>query len=113
MKTQNVQLVAQIIVPVSIFIHPDRLRFPSPGLLGGEPGRTNIVELNGQNLAPDGALATGEVVLKTDEDRFTSYIAGGGGYGPFEQRDPALVQRDIEYGYVSPEGWAIGRSAGS
>ncbi len=98
-------------LPVSIFIHPDRLRFPAPGLLGGESGQKTIVMLNGENLAPDGGLATGEVVLSTDEDRFTSLVAGGGGYGPPEERDPAAVQQDIEYGYVTEQGWR--KSSGS
>lgn len=95
-------------LPVSIFIHPDRLRFPSPGLLGGEAGQKNIVLFNGENLAPDGALTTGEVILDADDDRFTALIAGGGGYGPAEQRDPAAIQQDIEYGYVTEDGWKTG-----
>jgi len=95
-------------LPVSIFIHPDRLRFPSPGLLGGEPGQKNIVMLNGENLAPDGALTTGEVILADDADRFTALIAGGGGYGPAEEREPAAVKRDVAYGYVTEDGWRKG-----
>jgi N-methylhydantoinase B/oxoprolinase/acetone carboxylase alpha subunit len=92
-------------LPVSIFLHPDRLRFPAPGLLGGESGQKTVVRLNDENLAPDGALSTGEVVLSSPDDRFTAIVAGGGGYGPREQRDPAALQRDIEYGYVTLEGW--------
>jgi N-methylhydantoinase B/oxoprolinase/acetone carboxylase alpha subunit len=92
-------------LPVSIFIHPDRLRFPAPGLRGGEPGQRNVITRNGQDLAPDGQLTTGEVVLASDDDTFTALIAGGGGYGPAEERDPADLQRDIEHGYVTSEGW--------
>jgi N-methylhydantoinase B/oxoprolinase/acetone carboxylase alpha subunit len=96
-------------LPVSIFIHPDRLRFPSPGLLGGEAGQKNVVFFNGENLAPDGALTTGEIFLDSDDDRFTAHLAGGGGYGPADQRDPAAIQQDIEYGYVTKDGWETSR----
>ncbi|HKP16951.1 MAG TPA: hydantoinase B/oxoprolinase family protein [Gaiellaceae bacterium] len=32
--------------------------------------------------------------------------AGGGGHGPIEERDPALLDRDVEYGYATRKGWA-------
>jgi N-methylhydantoinase B/oxoprolinase/acetone carboxylase alpha subunit len=88
-------------LPVTLYIHPDRLRFPAPGLLGGASGQANRIFFNDQDLAPDGALTTGEVVLTTPEDRFTALIAGGGGYGPATERDQAAVERDAEYGYVT------------
>jgi N-methylhydantoinase B/oxoprolinase/acetone carboxylase alpha subunit len=88
-------------LPVSIFIHPDRLRFPAPGLLGGSSGQANRIFFNDQDLAPGGELSTGEVVLTTPEDRFTALIAGGGGYGPAAERDQSAVERDIAFGYVT------------
>jgi N-methylhydantoinase B/oxoprolinase/acetone carboxylase alpha subunit len=88
-------------LPVSIFLHPDRLRYPSPGLAGGEPGAPNLIFHNERNLAPEGALTTGEIVLATPEDVFTALIAGGGGYGPPELRDAAATERDEEFGYVT------------
>ena len=91
-------------LPVSLFIHPDRLRFPSPGLLGGGSGRPNQVFFNGRDLAPGGMLTTGEVVLAHPDDRFTSLVAGGGGYGPAEERDPAAIERDLTYGYATAQG---------
>ena len=67
--------------PVHIYVHPDRLRFPAPGLFGGETSAINQLLKNGQDLAVNGALRTGEIVLTEPEDTFTSIVAGGGGYG--------------------------------
>lgn len=90
-------------LPVSFYVHPDRLRFPAPGLFGGGDSLTNQLTLNGQDLAPNGELPSGEIVLRDAGDRFTSVVAGGGGYGPSDKRDPQAAQRDKEYGYESVE----------
>jgi N-methylhydantoinase B/oxoprolinase/acetone carboxylase alpha subunit len=58
------------------------MRHAAPGLAGGAPGNLTRVLLNDVSLAgPDGELRTGEVVLASDDDRFTSEAAGGGGFG--------------------------------
>jgi N-methylhydantoinase B/oxoprolinase/acetone carboxylase alpha subunit len=88
--------------PVSIFVHPDRLRFPAPGIFGGSDSRRNLLLKNGADLTVNGALASGEIVLQDDADRFTSIVAGGAGYGPPEEREPSDAARDVAYGYVDP-----------
>jgi N-methylhydantoinase B len=30
-------------------------------------------------------------------------MPGGGGYGPADQRDPTLIQSDLDNGFISPE----------
>lgn len=76
--------------PVYIYVHPDRLQFPAPGLFGGEPSKRNKLLLNDIDLAPDGRLSSGEIVLQEPGDRFTSIVAGGGGYGtPDDDKDSA------------------------
>ena len=67
--------------PVHIYVHPDRLRYPAPGVFGGEPSAINRLLKNGRDLSVDGALPTGEIVLREADDTFTSIVAGGGGYG--------------------------------
>ena len=67
--------------PVNIYIHPDRLRYPAPGLFGGEPSRRNRFLRNGEDLSVNGALISGEIILETPDDSFTSIVAGGAGYG--------------------------------
>jgi len=74
----------------------DRTRRPAAGFLGGEPGATGEVLINGtrptnpkaeQVVAPDGLV---EVRLP-----------GGGGYGHPGERDPELIARDRVEGYVT------------
>ena len=38
--------------------------------------------------------------------RFYLEKAGGGGYGPADQRDAEAIARDLAEGYVTPEGAA-------
>ena len=90
-------------LPVSIYVHPDRLRFPAPGLFGGGSSRVNRLTLNGVDLTPEGVLASGEIVLRGSSDRFTSSVAGGGGYGNPDDRAAAARERDAAFGYVDPE----------
>jgi N-methylhydantoinase B/oxoprolinase/acetone carboxylase alpha subunit len=90
-------------LPVSLYVHPDRLRFPAPGLAGGGDSRRNTLLLNGESLAHDGKLTSGEIILHHPDDRFTSIVAGGAGYGEPKHRDPAATARDREYGYVTPD----------
>jgi N-methylhydantoinase B/oxoprolinase/acetone carboxylase alpha subunit len=67
---------------VRLYLHPDRLRHPAPGLFGGGPGNRTRVLLNGADLTGGtGHLRTGEISLATDDDLFTSEAAGGGGIG--------------------------------
>lgn len=65
---------------VRLYLHPDRLRYPAPGLFGGGPGNLTRVLLNERDITNGtGLLANGEVVLASDDDVYTSETAGGGG----------------------------------
>lgn len=67
---------------VRFYVHPDRLRHRAPGLFGGGSGNLTRMLLNDVDLTGgNGHLASGEVILRTDEDVFTSEAAGGGGIG--------------------------------
>ena len=89
-------------LPVAIYVHPDRLLYPAPGLFGGEDSQKNTLLKNGRNLAPDGVMSSGEIILQGD-DEFTSIVPGGAGYGPPAERDPAAIAEDRRFGYVSGE----------
>jgi N-methylhydantoinase B len=56
-----------------------------------EPGAEPRRVVNGSNIS---LAAGGTVTLRS---------GGGGGYGDPWEREPALVERDIQYGYVSAE----------
>jgi N-methylhydantoinase B/oxoprolinase/acetone carboxylase alpha subunit len=67
---------------IRFYLHPDRLRHPAPGLFGGGSGNLTRVTFNGRDLTDGtGYLANGEVTITSDDDRFVSEAAGGGGIG--------------------------------
>ncbi|MFS8532053.1 hydantoinase B/oxoprolinase family protein [Sphaerobacter thermophilus] len=88
--------------PVSFFIDPDRLRFPPRGLSGGEDGPLTEVLVNGRRLTPE-EIGAGQITLSGPDERLVLHIPGGGGYGPPDQRDPALIEADIRSGLVTPQ----------
>jgi N-methylhydantoinase B len=84
-------------LPVSVFIAPDRMRFPPPGLAGGDDGPLKRIMLNGRSLALE-ELSEGCIVLASPSDRLEVWNPGGAGYGPPDRRDPALIRDDQESG---------------
>ena len=76
----------------------DRVAHPARGRRGGQPGAPTTIGLSdgramrgkGKQFVPHGA-------------RVKMAFPGGGGYGPPEERDPALVARDLGLGYISAE----------
>lgn len=84
----------------------DRLRLAPPGRDGGLPGR-----LGGFfKRRPDGSIE--RLASKVNNVRFAAGEAfivettGGGGIGPPQERDPALLEADLEAGHVTPQGAA-------
>ena len=86
---------------VSFTVLADRERWGPHGLFGGLPGERAHYVLNPDSEAEElGSKVT--VQLKADD--VVSYrTAGGGGYGPPEDRDPEAVLRDVRDGKVSLE----------
>ncbi|MBW2064429.1 MAG: hydantoinase B/oxoprolinase family protein [Deltaproteobacteria bacterium] len=86
------------IPPVTLGIQAGRYRYPPQGLYGGKPGARAKFLVNGEPGNPYGLtqLYPGDVVIMD--------AAGGGGFGDPLERDPALVERDVEHGYVTIEG---------
>ncbi len=84
--------------PFGIHATFERVKYPARGREGGLPGGNGRLSLaNGTEMRPKGfqVIPAGE--------RLVVEMPGGGGYGDPKQRDPALVQRDLRYGLVSPE----------
>jgi len=79
---------------------------------GGERGRPNrywTITRDGQQLSLQerfGLASNSKFAnLPFEEgDQLIIDSAGGGGYGPAVERDQALIQHDLEYGYVTPPG---------
>jgi N-methylhydantoinase B len=75
---------------------------PPYGIAGGEQGIVHRYRiLRGEAEITIGTKDSG--VRLMPGDRIVCESAGGGGCGDPRGREPALVQRDLEYGYVSAE----------
>jgi N-methylhydantoinase B len=79
----------------------DRHRFAPYGLFGGQSGRRGQTVLirNGESIE----LGSKERRQLQRHDIVSVRLAGAGGYGPPQDRDPALVRRDVARGLVSAE----------
>ena len=83
--------------PVNLGIQSGRFRHPPNGLFGGRNGARATFTINEKPGNPYGLsqLVKGDVV--------TMDAAGGGGYGDPLERDPDLVEQDVQDGFVSVE----------
>lgn len=81
-----------------------RLRHPPDGLFGGKPGSRARILVNGEPMAEQAWSGTGAVEFRPKASDVVSFqFPGGGGLGDPLERDRALVQRDLDHGYVTPE----------
>jgi N-methylhydantoinase B len=81
--------------------YSDRARIAPWGLFGGEEGgRTRIELMRGDEVI---RLNTKTKMELRRGDVLTIYTAGGGGYGPPDQREGTRIAEDIRNGYVSRE----------
>lgn len=89
---------------LSLSVRADKQDFPPHGLDGGEKGAPCSSVLNpGGNARVLPMLFTAPVPLDAG-DLFRHVMAGGGGFGPALERDPAAVLSDVIEGLVTVEG---------
>jgi len=88
--------------PLSFFLNPDRLLFPSRGLAGGHDGPLTEIRLNGASLGAD-EIGSGQITLTTLRDRFEVTVPGGAGYGDPTERERTLIDADRQAG-LAPDG---------
>jgi N-methylhydantoinase B len=83
----------------------DHGRFGPPGVLGGEAGAPNVVRIHrgGETFIPE-HLSKDQGLLIKAGDRVEVMTPGGGGFGPANERDPALIERDLRRGYYPNRG---------
>jgi N-methylhydantoinase B len=82
----------------------DHGRFGPPGVEGGSDGAPNIVRIHrdGQVFVPEHLSKDQDIPLQAG-DRVEVLTPGGGGYGPAQARDRALIERDVRRGYYTAE----------
>jgi N-methylhydantoinase B len=84
--------------PIRVSLLTDRHRHPAQGYMGGLAGMSNRIVLNdGQFIHPKS-----QTTLKPG-DRLTMNYAGGGGFGPPEERDLEKVEEDLTEELISHE----------
>lgn len=97
---QSCEIVNVARTPLQVLSVGDRERHPAQGLAGGGPGACASA-----NVGDTPIRLKGRATLQPGES-VTFHFAGGGGFGPPEERDPAAVARDVALGYVTAEGAA-------
>lgn len=78
----------------------DHGRVGPPGILGGEPGQPNQIEIiqSGRKVVPLHLSKDQDIEMRAG-DVIRVQTPGGGGYGPSCDRSLLLIQRDKQYGY--------------
>ncbi|MCA9858626.1 MAG: hydantoinase B/oxoprolinase family protein [Thermomicrobiales bacterium] len=96
--SQKVVLSSRSASEVIASVRPDKVKFPPPGIHGGDPGALGSVLVNGEPMKP------GESVVALEHgDRIEMWLPGGGGVGsPFE-RPAESVLADVVLGFVTVE----------
>jgi N-methylhydantoinase B len=81
--------------PITLTIRPDQIIYPAPGLFGGQPGSLGEVFINGERIERFLPITfkPGDICILR--------VPGGAGYGDPKQRAPALIQQDLELGYIT------------
>ncbi|MCB0188625.1 MAG: hydantoinase B/oxoprolinase family protein, partial [Caldilineaceae bacterium] len=72
------------------------------GLFGGHDAITSEIYITRDGRRGPCTCQAAGLPLQVG-DLITVNAGGGGGYGDPSLRDPALLQRDITLGYISPE----------
>ncbi len=75
---------------------------PGLGLFGGHTGSTPRVLMNAGQTDEHTLLKVNHQAMSRGTT-IEAHTGGGGGYGPPEERDRALVLEDVANGYVTPE----------
>jgi N-methylhydantoinase B len=80
----------------------ERGRIAPYGLQGGKPGARGEYVMNPGTPREEVLFSKTAPVQRQRGEILSVCAAGGGGFGPPQERDPLQVQRDLEAGLVSP-----------
>ncbi|MCO6416355.1 hydantoinase B/oxoprolinase family protein [Siccirubricoccus sp. KC 17139] len=96
---QEAEIEVRSPAPLRLSLLSDRRDHPAQGICGGAPGApAEIVMSDGTRPHPKSRT------MITPGTRLVMRYAGGGGYGPPEERDAAALAADLRDGYVTKAG---------
>jgi len=86
---------------LSLSVRADKREFPPHGLSGGKAGSPCVSVLNPGSEERELPMLFTSPIQMREGDLFRHVMAGGGGFGPPESRDPEAVLRDVEDGLLT------------
>jgi N-methylhydantoinase B len=95
---QDIEVQNTTIAPLRVVLLGDRSRHPALGVHGGLPGEVARV-LDGDGVP----LPLKSLTALPPGGGLTISFAGGGGYGPPAERDPAAIAADLREGHITYE----------
>ncbi len=83
----------------------DKNVIPPYGVNGGQSGAPNrfVVRRDGHEIMPSPLPGKVSAFPLQQDDIVIMQTAGGGGFGDARERDPAQAERDLDFGYISPD----------
>lgn len=98
----GVERTFELLVDCELATQFDRVKFPPPGLQGGDAGAPARLLVERDGVITELRGKSSGVRLRRG-DRVTVLTQGGGGLGPAAERDPAALADDVASGKVSLE----------
>jgi N-methylhydantoinase B len=93
--------VYRLLADQTITVLADRIRTPPWGVLEGEPGRNGRYAVEGEG--GERPLRSKSTTYAQEGEAMVIESTAGGGYGPPNKRDPEVIERDLQNGYITPE----------
>src|SRR5438105_2178063 len=94
----------EVLVDAKVYTYVVGMKYPMPGICGGEPGAPNKLTLKVGSDSPVVVKHTADWVPLDPGERIVYDYGGGGGWGNPLDRDPQAVLDDVLDEYVSVEG---------
>jgi N-methylhydantoinase B len=94
----------EVLVDAKVYTYVVGMKYPMPGICGGEPGAPNRMVIRYGSDDPFAVQHTAEWVPIAASQRIMYDYGGGGGWGDPLDRDPHAVLDDVLDEYVSVEG---------
>jgi 5-oxoprolinase (ATP-hydrolysing) len=91
--------------PAQVGLYPNGVLVQTPGLFGGRAGVLPGAAVRNSRDGQTAEIGIGALVTLTSPDEVAELrLAGGSGFGDPLQRSIEAVQRDLDGGYVTPQG---------